>query len=116
MFMTPEFKAAFEEAMQDASGIIVPEGWEDEPYYEALRSSVRAAACAPFPVRAAITGDDFPDEQQGLQIDAYVIAKAEYRWLAYRPESNEYYCFWGDDAARLGAFRQPGRPLFVWWD
>ena len=114
--MAPEFPARFEEAIQDASGIIVPEGWEDATYYEALRNSVRAAACAPYPVRATLAGGDFPYDLQGQQVDAYVIAKAEYRWLAYRPESNEYYCFWGDDAARLVAFRQPGRPLFVWWD
>ena len=116
MLSSSEFAHRLEDAMQDESGIIVPEGAEPAAYYEALRNSVRAAACEPLLVRAVITGEDFPGELQGQQVAAYVLAASEGYWLTYQPESDRFYCFWGSDPTRLAAHRGPGSPLFVWWD
>ena len=63
--------------MRDETGIIVPKGAEPVTYYEALRSSIRAAACEPLLVRAVITGEDFPDELQAQEVAAYVLAASE---------------------------------------
>jgi hypothetical protein len=116
MLPSSEFVQRLEEAMRDESRIIVPEGAEPAAYYEALRNSIRAAACEPLLVRAVITGEDFPDELQGHEVAAYVLAASEGYWLAYQPESGRFYCFWGSDTTRLGAHREAGSPLFVWWN
>ena len=116
MLASSGFAARLEEAMADTSGIIVPRGAEPQAYFESLRDSIRAAACEPFKVAAVLAGEDFPQALRGRRIEAYVLAAADGYWLAYQPESDRFYCFWGEDPTQLAAHREAGSPLLVWWE
>lgn len=116
MLSTAEYRARLELAMNDAAGIIVPKGRDDDAYFESLRESIRAALCQPFTVVAIVENEDFSGLTPGQSIVADVVAHADGYWLAYQPETDNFYCFWGSDPARLGAYREGGSALFVWWD
>lgn len=115
MLEVAKFRERLEFALSETSGIIVPNGAEAEAFYESLRAALRSSACEPFLVKATVTGEDFPERLRGTAIEAYALAASGGYWLAYRPESDEFYCFWGESASELGAHLQSGPPLFLWW-
>lgn len=101
--------------MSDTSGILVPAGRAPGEYFDSIRDGIRFAACPPLRVTVPVVGEDFPEHLRGTTITAWVLAGADGYWLAWRPESDEFYCFWGTEPAQLGAHRVAAPPLAAWW-
>lgn len=108
--------AQLEIDLADTSGIIVPNGQDEEAYFESLRSDVRSHATMADWVSATVVEPGFRHREVGSRIAGYLLSKSEGYWLVFEPEEGQYYCFWGTDPDELGAYGVCGNPLYCWWD
>ena len=101
-------------ALSDTSDVFITPGVDAQSYLAGLADSIRRCACEPFPVSATVMPPGFPDSTLGDTISGQCVAHQEGYWLVYRPESERFYCFWGESLRNLGAHGVFGSPLYCW--
>lgn len=100
---------------------IVPEGRDEQEYFEELRARIRECATPTIQLSARVMAPGFQDRETGSRITGHLLAKSveegqvEY-WLVYQPGEDEYYRFWGPNERQLGAYGVAGNPIYCWWD
>ena len=80
----------------------------------AVEEHLRASLCEPFEVSARVMPPGFAFAGAGETLVGYCVAQSRGYWLVYQPEHNRFLCFWGDEAASLGAHGVFGSPLYCW--
>lgn len=106
-------------AMKGDPPVIVPKGRDEQEYFEGLRASIRECATPAVQVTATVMEPGFESKELGTTITGYLLAKNLGQigyWLVYQPDEDEYYCFWGSDESKLGAYGVAGNPIYCWWD
>lgn len=103
-----------EAALSETSDVYVNAGVDKASYFAGLADSIRRHLCEPFQVTAEVMPPGFEDEKVGSTISGLCVARSAGYWLVYRPEQDRFYCFWGTDAAHLGAHGISGSPLYCW--
>ena len=103
-----------ETGLLDTSDVYVNQGVDPLAYFTALSDDIRRHKCAPFEVSAVVMPPGFPDIPVGTAITGWCVARREGYWLAYRPEDDCFYCFWGTGRDHLGAHGVFGSPMYCW--
>lgn len=104
-----------EAALSDTSDVYVNEGVDETSYFADLREDIRRhIASHPFEVSAEVMPPGFDDAEIGSIVSGLCVACDSGYWLVYQPEQDRFYCFWGEDAAHLGARGVSGSPLRCW--
>ena len=103
-----------EDAFMDTTDVYVSPGVDREKYFSELIADIRGHICAPFKVSAKVMPPGFVDAGVGGTITGLCVAKRDGYWLVYRPESDRFYCFWGQEPDALGAHGVFGSPLYCW--
>ena len=103
-----------EAALGDTTGVYVNAGVDRESYFAELAEEIRRHECEPFEVSAEVMPPGFDDAEIGSTISGLCVAFDSGYWLVYQPEQDRFYCFWGEDAAHLGARGVSGSPLYCW--
>ena len=103
-----------EAALSDTSDVYVNEGVDEQSYFAELADNIRRNLCEQFTVTGEVMPPGFPDAEVGRTISGLCIAHNAGYWLVYKPEQDRFYCFWGADAAHLGAHGISGSPLYCW--
>lgn len=103
-----------EDMLMDTTDVYVSPGVDRERYFSELIADIRSHTCIPFEVTAEVMPPGFPDEDVGRTITGLCVARRDGYWLVYRPESDLFYCFWGQEPDALGAYGIFGSPLYCW--
>ncbi|GAA5185383.1 hypothetical protein GCM10025771_41190 [Niveibacterium umoris] len=102
--------------LTDVSGVIVPKGNDEAEYFESLRASIRENAKPAEVISAIVEEPGFLNRALGSTVTGYLLASSDGYWLVFEPNEKQYYCFWGSDRDKLGAFGVCGTPLYCWWE
>ncbi len=103
-----------ESALDETNDLYVGAQQNEEEYFAALRSDIRAHVCEPFQVSAVVMQPGFPDLPVGSVLTGQCVAFREGYWLVYESERDRFFCFWGTDKRDLGAHGVRGSPLYCW--
>ncbi len=103
-----------EKALSDTSDVYVNEGVDEQSYFAELAGSIRRHLCEPFQVTAEVMAPGFEDAKVGSTVSGWCVAHNAGYWLVYNSAQDRFYCFWGTDAAHLGAHGVSGSPLYCW--
>ena len=115
MLVSNSLLTKLEAALADTSGVYVNTGVDAQAYLSGLAADIRAHVCTPFPLTATVMPPGFPDVDVGTAISGQCVAhNSSGYWLVYRPEQDQFYCFWGTDRGNLGAHGVFGSPLYCW--
>ena len=102
-------------ALADTSGVYINAGVDAQAYLSGLVADIRAHTCPPFSLFATVMPPGLPDAAVGTVISGQCVAhNSSGYWLVYRPEQDQFYCFWGTDRGNLGAHGVFGSPLYCW--
>ena len=112
--MTNSLHSILEAHLGDTSGVYVNQGVNETDYYLGLAASIREHLCEPFQVSAKVMPPGFPDREVGDVVTGFCLARHAGYWLVFSPAQARFYCFWGTDAANLGAHGVYGSPLYCW--
>jgi hypothetical protein len=103
-----------ESRLIDSTDVYVNAGVDASVYVAELAEDIRRNECQPFEVSALVMAPGLPGFDEGEQIIGMCVAKADGRWLVYRPEDGLFYAFWGTSQESLGAHGVFGSPLYCW--
>lgn len=108
------FLEILESRLADGTGVYVNAGINASVYLAELAEDVRRNECQPFEVSAVVMAPGLSGFEDGERITGLCVAKADGRWLVYRPEDDLFYAFWGASQECLGAHGVFGSPLYCW--
>jgi hypothetical protein len=102
------------ESLDSTSDVYVNAGVDEASHFQGLRESILASLCEPQLVRAVVMPPGFPGLAIGDSIEGVCLAQSQGYWLVYRELDDQFYCFWGTSADKLGAHGVFGSPLYCW--
>ena len=113
--MSDPLLTKLENALTDASGVFINTGVDPNAYLSGLAADIRSHTCLPFAITATVMPPGIPCMEVGSTISGQCVAHSSSGyWLVYRPEQDQFYCFWGTDQGNLGAHGVFGSPLYCW--
>lgn len=115
MIVNDSLLEKLEASLAGTSGVYANTDVDPQAYFSDLAADIRSHACTCLPLTATVMPPGFLDAAVGSAISGQCVEQnSSGHWLVYRPEQDQFYCFWGADRGNLSAHGVFGSPLYCW--